>query len=311
MENLITFCIGNELFGSTADGVSREQRRDQRVAYVRAVFGELLVTFLFILCVVATGLNLTRAHNNDPAAQGLATALVGTGLIYSFADVSGAHFNPGVTFGVICRRKMPVLKGALFMVMQFLGATLALAVLKSIPAFRDMDYVVRKWPDVSDWSVFLMEFLMSFVLNYVIFATAFQTTGGEKPRVMKMGDRSLVGQNLTIYTVAPESKTGFAPIAIGFTLGFLSFVGSTISSGAYNPARVFAGNVIGGGWLDTWVYYIANFLGGAAGALTQGIFSNQHVFKKRATEGGEVPTSTPAPEDDSDDVKLVNRQIAV
>jgi aquaporin related protein len=126
-----------------------------------------------------------------------------------------------------------------------------------------------------------MEFLMTFNLVYVIFATAFQSTGGDKPRVVKMGDRSLVGQNLTIYTAAPETKTGFAPIAIGFTLGFLSFVGSTVSGGAYNPARVFAGNINQGDWANSWVYYAAEFLGGGAGALLQALFANYHVFKSK------------------------------
>jgi aquaporin related protein len=313
MEATRSCLIGTELFGGTGDSATKNEHR---VAYLRAVFGELLVTYLFILCVVATGCNLSRAQITDPAAAGLATALVGTGLIYSFADVSGAHFNPAVTFGVIVRRKMSVLKGAFFMLAQFSGATFAILTLRAIPAFGSMDFVVRKWPDVTDWSVFIMEFLMSFNLVYVIFATAFQSTGGEKPRVMKMGDRSLVGQNLTIYTVAPESKTGFAPIAIGFTLGFLSFVGTTISSGAYNPARVFAGNIIGGGWRSSWVYYVAEFLGGAIGALTQAIFSNVHVFKKRQAVPTDDPDSLGGSLVDGDEskeggVKMADRQIAV
>mgnify|MGYP001810852821 CR=1 FL=1 len=135
---------------------------------------------------------------------------------------------------------------------------------------------------------------MTFNLVYVIFATAFQSTGGNKPRVVKMGDRSLVGQNLTIYTAAPDTKAGFAPIAIGFTLGFLSFVGSSISGGAYNPARVFAGNINHLDFSDSAVYYVAEFLGGGCGALMQLLFANQHVFKSNKPEGAEqAPSEDP------------------
>jgi len=70
--------------------------KEALVTFFRAVLGEVLVTFLFITCVVATSCNLSRANITDPAAQGLATALVSVGLIYSFSDVSGAHFNPAV-----------------------------------------------------------------------------------------------------------------------------------------------------------------------------------------------------------------------
>jgi hypothetical protein len=69
---------------------------------------------------------------------------VGTGLIYSFSDVSGAHFNPAVTFGVLCRRKMSVIKCLFFIAAQAIGASCSVLVLRSIPVFSDIDYVVRK-----------------------------------------------------------------------------------------------------------------------------------------------------------------------
>lgn len=135
------FLVGSEF---EFDPANPNGRKESVVAFTRAVFGEVLVTFLFITCVVATGCNLARAQINDPAAQGLATALVGTGLIYSFSDVSGAHFNPAVTFGVLCRRKMSVAKCLFFIAAQAVGASCSVLILRSIPVFSDIDYVVRK-----------------------------------------------------------------------------------------------------------------------------------------------------------------------
>ena len=141
LAELKAFLIGSEFNYNPSEP---DATKEAFIAFVRAVFGEVLVTFLFITCVVATGCNLARANLSDPAAQGLATALVGVGLIYSFADVSGAHFNPAVTFGVLCRRKMSVIKCLFFIAAQLLGASCAIMLLKSIPAFASMDYMVRR-----------------------------------------------------------------------------------------------------------------------------------------------------------------------
>jgi glycerol uptake facilitator-like aquaporin len=39
--------------------------------------------------------------------------------------------------------------------------------------------------------------------------------------------------SLTIKTASGNTKAGFAPISIGFTLGFLGLIGGTVSGGAF------------------------------------------------------------------------------
>lgn len=64
----------------------------------RAVLGEGLVTFLFMFIVMATGVNNGRQENPEALVlSALSAALAAVALIYSFADVSGAHFNPGTS----------------------------------------------------------------------------------------------------------------------------------------------------------------------------------------------------------------------
>lgn len=107
----------------------------------------------------------------------------------------------------------------------------------------------------------------------------------------------------TIYTVSANSKAGFAPIAIGFTLGFLCFVGSSVSGGAFkyflsflwvvsllSPARVFGANVVSGDFSQSWIYYVGDFLGGACGALLQLAFATTHVMKETTKEDETAPT---------------------
>jgi len=86
------------------------------------------------------------------------------------------------------------------------------------------------------------------------------------------GAKTVSARSLTIYTASGSTKAGFAPIAIGFTLGMLSLVGGSVSGGAYNPARVFGAAMCSGIWNGQWVYWIGDFLGAAAGGWSQILF---------------------------------------
>ncbi|KAH3758417.1 MIP plasma membrane transporter [Pelomyxa schiedti] len=280
------------------DGVRSSVRRmgaSPLIVTTRAVFGELTVTFLFIFSVCATGANLSRLGISDPTAGALSTGFCAVALIYSFADVSGAHFNPAVTLGTIVRRKTSILKGVFYMIAQFAGATLAILLIHSkvFPSFKSENLLIQPADDVSNWSAFIVEFIMTFILVYVIFATAFESAGTDKPRVIDTGKRKMVAQNLTIYAVSANSKAGFAPLAIGFTLGFLCFVGSSVSGGAFNPARVFGANIVSMNFERSWVYYLGDFLGGAGGALLQMVFATSRVADKEEGDAeAPVPSSS-------------------
>jgi aquaporin related protein len=58
-----------------------------------------------------------------------------------------------------------------------------------------------------------------------------------------------------------------APIAIGSTLGFLCLIGTTVSGGAFNPARVFGPAILANQWANVELYFVAGFLGAAVAAL--------------------------------------------
>jgi glycerol uptake facilitator-like aquaporin len=85
----------------------------------------------------------------------------------------------------------------------------------------------------------IMEIILSFTLVYVIFATAFDTVDNEAVQIVDQDTSpNKKHKKLTIYTASGNSKAGFAPLSIGLTLGFLCFIGGSVSGGAFNPARV-------------------------------------------------------------------------
>jgi len=251
-----------------------------RITFVKAILGELLCTTLFIFINLANALNFERAKGDaqivNPVVGALCVGFSSVALIYSFADVSGANFNPAVTFATIVTRKTTPLKGLCYIAAQLTGATLACFLLwiifPSVKGTNPISLIALTQPeDVSIGSMFLMEFILSYILIYVIFATAFDTI---KPASSKESGAGRPGQRkkLTIYTTSGNTKAGFAPIAIGFTLGFLAFLGGSISGGAFNPARAFGPALLSGIWDNQWLYWVADLLGAALAGSTQLFF---------------------------------------
>ena len=68
------------------------------------MLGEGLVTFLFLFIVMAATVNNGRQEVPENLVLGaIVTGFAAVALIYSFADVSGAHFNPAVTFATMVK----------------------------------------------------------------------------------------------------------------------------------------------------------------------------------------------------------------
>lgn len=134
--------------------------------------------------VEAVAINNGRQENPESLVLGaLATAFCSVALIYSFADVSGAHFNPAVTFACIVSGKVSVRKGLGYIGVQLLASVLATIHLMIVfPRAQGTGFksiagavVIGIAGDVHLVNAFFMEMSLTFILVYVIFATAFDT----------------------------------------------------------------------------------------------------------------------------------------
>jgi glycerol uptake facilitator-like aquaporin len=139
--------------------------------------GEGLCTFLFLFAVQAAAINNLRQDMPENLALNVVTTgWISIALIYSFADVSGAHFNPGITFGLMVSGNIRLTKGLCYLAIQLIMgifATLACAAIFPMNLSAVSEKLLVTFGDDADVArAFFMEFFLQFFLVYVVHATA-------------------------------------------------------------------------------------------------------------------------------------------
>ena len=157
--------------------------------------------------------------------------------IYAVGHISGAHFNPAVTFAFALTRHFPWRRAALYWSAQLVGALVAAALLRA--SLGDIANVGATLPSGSQAQSFLWELVLSAFLMFVILAVATDTRA--------------VGEA--------------AAVAIGGTVALDAMFGGPISGASMNPARSIGPAVVSGDLDSLWIYMIAPVIGACVGAL--------------------------------------------
>jgi MIP family channel proteins len=158
-------------------------------------------------------------------------------MIYAVGHISGAHFNPAVTFAFCLSRHFPWSRALGYWTAQLLGALAAAAILRG--SLGNIAHVGATLPSGSQGQSFLWELVMTFFLMFVIMAVATDTRA--------------VGEA--------------AAIAIGGTVGLDAMFGGPISGASMNPARSIGPALVSGDLHALWLYIAAPLAGAALGAL--------------------------------------------
>lgn len=154
-------------------------------------------------------------------------------MIYAGGHISGGHYNPAVTLAAFIRGRCPKSDIAPYLLAQVGGAALAALTVSLLKG--DVGNSIRS---ISIVPTFLAEFLFTFALAYVVLNVA------------------------TAKGTAGNSNYG---LAIGFTVVAGAYAVGGISGGAFNPAvAIGAAMMKAFAWQNLWVYFLANFGGGAA-----------------------------------------------
>jgi aquaporin Z len=198
---------------------------------MRKYAAEFIGAFFLVLTIGCTGI-ATGPGVIPPLAIG-AVLMV---MVYAGGHRSGAHYNPAVTLGVFLRGQCAARDVGPYIVAQLAGAVgAALAVL----FFKTGEAVAPFTPRLA--AGFAAEFLFTFALVYVV---------------------------LNVATSRATAGNSYFGLAIGFTVLAGAFAVGDVSGGAFNPAVAIGAMTMGMlSWSTLWLYFAAEFLGGAAAAL--------------------------------------------
>jgi MIP family channel proteins len=198
--------------------------------WLRNAVAEAIGTFALCfvgLLVVASGADLT--------AVALANGVIILVFVAALGHVSGGHFNPAITLGMLLGRKIDIRGAGVYWAAQVIGALAgSLVVLLA----TDRAAVALGTPVIADgvnifWAI-ILEAVATFFLVLVVFGT-------------------VVDQR------APLSAY---PFAIGLAITAGVFAIGPFTGGALNPARGFGPALVSGEWGGTAAWLIGPLLGG-------------------------------------------------
>jgi aquaporin TIP len=209
----------------------------------KALVAEFIGTFtLVFIGVGAIASNAMTGQMLGLTGIALAHGLAFGVMVSATAAVSGGHLNPAVTFGAMVARKIDLLNGIAYIVAQCLGAIAASYVIKLVIPEQVLAATSYGIPSVTNGITvtqgLVAETVLTFFLVFVVFGTAFDKR---------------------------SPKVGGLFIGLAVAMGVM--MGAAISGAAMNPARFLGPAVAGGGFENTWLYWVGPLVGGGLAAL--------------------------------------------
>lgn len=204
---------------------------------IRQLIAEFFGTMLFQMF----GGSAPPANTTAPAANGFALCA----LIYAFANVSGGHLNPAVSFALMCTGHMKWWKTVMYMCVQILGAIFGALIYTSlIPSLHigsgaGSPGCFAPSNGTTTSGVFGWETMMTFLLVMTVYAAA----------------------------VAKPGHGNTAPLAIGLSLYAAAISGGQYTGASLNPARTIGPAVVFqcNGAISV-LYVFSEFFGGVCAA---------------------------------------------
>lgn len=214
---------------------------------VKALSAEFIGTFMLVASILFVA--LFSYGNAGNIGVCLSVGFTVMALAYALGPISGGHFNPAVTLGLVAGGRFEAGKSIGYIIAQCLGAIAATSMLA----------LVAKGSNAKDLN------LGNFGSNAYDTASSFSMLSVITVEAVLTAFFLIVIMGATSKKAAP----GFAPIAIGLTLGAIHLMAIPISNCSVNPARSLAAAIYGGptALSQVWVFWVAPILGGVIGGL--------------------------------------------
>jgi len=174
----------------------------------------------------------------------LAFGLTVVTMVYAVGQISGGHFNPAVTLGLLAGGRVKAGDVAPYIVAQLLGAVLAAWLLSVIASGNGTDAIAgglaangfgeHSPGGYSLSAALLTEALMTFFFLLIILGSTDE-----------------------------RSPAAMAPLAIGLALTLIHLVSIPVTNTSVNPARSTGPALLVGGWAlqQLWLFWVAPIAG--------------------------------------------------
>lgn len=214
---------------------------------------EFAGTFVFLSAIALSG----SAGALAPVAVGLTL----TTMVYMGGHVSGAHYNPAVSFGLFLRRVIPLPTMLAYWLTQLVAGSLAFAFAFLIGAHAGG---IHPGAGVYWSSALAAETLFTTALVLVV---------------------------LNVAATEETAGNSYYGLAIGFTVAAGAFAVGPISGAAFNPAVGFSATLGGalfshGGWSDLWIYLLGPLAGAAIAAAIHALQARPGPVPPELSERG-------------------------
>jgi MIP family channel proteins len=204
---------------------------------LRTLVAEAIGTFALVFAGCGAIMVDAKTHALGHVGVAVTFGLVILAGIYAVGHISGAHFNPSVTFAFALSRHFPWSRAFSYWAAQLVGAFAAAALLRG--SLGNIADVGATQPSGSQGQAFLWELILTFFLMFVIMAVATDTRA--------------VGEA--------------AAIAVGATVGLDAMFGGPITGASMNPARSIGPAFVSGNLHALWLYIVAPIFGASLAAL--------------------------------------------
>jgi MIP family channel proteins len=213
------------------------------------LLAEFIGTFTLIFIGAGAGAVVGGgAGLNGITAVALAHGLTVMAFAFAYGSVSGGHFNPCVTVGVLAAGAMRAGEAAGYIVSQLIGGIVGALCLSAVlggaqtglgmPTLAHDVAIGATFLTITPAAGFIIEALLAFFLVTVVLSTAVAGRAGN-----------------------------LAPLAIGMTLTLNILMGGALTGAAFNPARALGPMVATGNFSDAWLYLTAPIVGAIVAAI--------------------------------------------
>ena len=214
---------------------------------------KLLAEFIGTFALIFIGAGAGAVVGDGVGLPGIVAIAFAHGLTvmafaFAYGSVSGGHFNPAVTVGVLAAGAMRAGDAAGYIVSQLIGGIAGALLLRAVlggvatglgtPALAHNLALGATTLTLTPWAGFVIEAMLAFFLVTVVLSTAVAGRAGN-----------------------------LAPLAIGVTLTLNIIMGGALTGAAFNPARALGPMVATDNFTDAWLYLAAPIVGAIVAAL--------------------------------------------